>query len=224
MANEPIIPLTEGDMPDDPVETGEDKSQENGGQPADKSGEQDGKKGETPVITEEQYNKLVEGWREDREEAEREIAELKRQARSSKPNQDEEDELDGLDEDERVEKLIEIRDRKQKAIEKAELRKAQGEIRFYERTSKEFADNKAAILKTAKDYECTTLKQAIMVWRGLEKDKAEKDAAYHDKRKKGADGKPGGAGAQGKPVIKGYDPKTDGNKSFGQMFKEHGVN
>jgi len=218
MGAEPIIPLTEGDLLKDPVETGESKADEN------KSDVQDGKKGETPTVTEEQYQKLVEGWREDREEAEREIAELKKVARSSKPNSKEEDELEGLDEDERVEKLIEIRQRREKELEKAELRKAQGEIRFYERTSKEFADNKTAILKTARDYDCATLKQAILVWRGLEKDKSYKDEVYNDARRRNADGASGGKGAYGKTQVTHYNPKTDSNKSFGQMFREGGVN
>lgn len=217
MGAEPIIPLTEGDLPKDPVETGEGTNE-------NKSGEQNGQTGEKPTVSEEQYQKLVEGWREDREEAEKEIADLKKQARSSKPNRDEEDELDGLDEDERVEKLIEIRQRREKDLEKAELRKAQGEIRFYERTSKEFADNKTAILKVARDYECKNLKQASMIWRGLERDKSSKDEAYNDTRKRGADGKSGGNGASGRSEVTPYNHKTESNKSFGQMFREGGVN
>ena len=102
-------------MPD-PVK-GEGESQENGGQSTDKPGEQGKKEGETPTISQEQYNKLIDGWREDREEADREIAELKAEKRSNKLSKTEEDELEGLDENERVDKLVEIRERKQKEIE-----------------------------------------------------------------------------------------------------------
>lgn len=223
MATEPIIPLTEGDMPNDPVETEEGKTQEQGQQPADKSGEQSGKSGETPTISTEQYQKLVEGWREDREELQSEINSLKKDIRNPSRSAEEEAELEGLDEDERVEKLIEIRERKQKQLKSAELKKASSEIRFYERTDSRFAANKQAILKVATEYECSSLKQAILIWNGLEKDKAGKDAAYHDKRKQGADGRSGGSSASGKPEGKPYDPKFDGQKSFGQLFKEGGV-
>ena len=208
-------------MPKDPVESGEGAQE--GYQSPDKSGEQNGKQSEMLIVSEEQYNKLVEGWREDREEADKEIATLRKELRTSKPSDDDEDELEGLDENERVEKLIELRESKKDDLEKAETRKMASEIRFFERTSKEFADNKSAILKTAKEYECTSLKQAVMVWRGLDKGKADRDAAYHDKRKKEADGRDGGKGAFGKTEVRPYDKKTEGNKSFGQMFREGGV-
>lgn len=222
MAFEPEIPITEGDLPQDPVKTDEGTKSQEGTPDTSKPGE--GAGSETPTVTEEQYNKLIEGWREEREELTSEVESLKKAMRSGKLTDDEEDELDGLDEDERVEKKIEIRQRKEKELEKAELARAKSEIRFYERTSKEFADNKAAILKTARDYECTTLKQAIAVWRGLDKDKSDKDKAYHEKRKLEADGKNGGKGANGKTEVKPYDAKSDSNKSFGQLFKEGGVN
>lgn len=210
-------------MPDDPVKTEEGKTQEQGYQSADKSSERSEKESETPTISAEQYQKLVDGWREDREDLQNEIATLKKDIRNPNRSAEEEAELDGLDEDERVEKLIEIRERKQKALEKAELKKASSEIRFYERTDKQFAENKAAILKVAQEYECTSLKQAIMVWRGLDKDKSNKDATYHDKRKQSADGRSGGKSASGTLPMKPYDKKSDGTKSFGQLFKEGGV-
>jgi len=225
--SEPKIPEIVGELPDESGYAEKAKTEEGNKEvtPADKgkASEQDGKTtDEMQKAADEQIKKLTEGWREDREEAQSEITRLKAELRASKPTKDEEDELEGLDENERVEKIIQLRKAKEKELEKAELQQVQSEIRFYERTDKRFADNKSAILKIAQEYDCRNLKQAILIWNGLEKDKANKDASYNDKRKADADGKAGGKSA-GNTAGRPYSPKFDGNKSFAQMFREGGV-
>jgi hypothetical protein len=229
--SDPKIPDIKGEMPDESGYSEVDKTEEKKDEgkaevkPADKgkaSAQDDRATDETQKANDEQIKKLTEGWREDREEAQAEITRLKAELRTTKPTKDEEDELEGLDEQERVEKIIQIRKAKEKELESAELKQVQSEIRFYERTDKVFSDNKAAILKVAQDYDCRNLQQAILIWRGLEKDKANKDASYNDKRKADADGKAGGKAA-GTTAGRPYSPKLDRNKSFGDLFREGGV-
>lgn len=228
MANEPEIPLMEGDMPKDPAEIEAKVNPENGKSDAGKTGEDDKSKqgddkgGETVTVSAEQYKKLAEGWKEDREYYQGEVKRLRAEATNPKLTDKEEEELEGLDEDERVEKKIEFREKRREAAKQAELEAVKREIRFYERTDQEFADNKREILKVAEQYDCPNLKQAILVWRGLNADKAKKDAIINDERKKEADGK-GGGNANGKTTGKPFDPKTDGKKSFGDFYREGGV-
>jgi len=170
----------------------------------------------------EQITKLTEAWKEDREFFQGQIKDLRAEAKNPKLTQREEDELEGLEENERVEKIIEFREKRKKAADEAELKAVKSEIRFFERTDKEFAENKKDILKVAEDYDCPSLKQAILMWRGLNAGKVKKDTEYHDNRKKNADGK-GGGNAGGTTAGKPYDPKTDGKKSFGDFYREAGL-
>jgi len=228
MANEPIIPVVDGDQPQDPPEivakTNPDK--ENAG--ASEAGESDkdkqgAKNGEgSSQVSDEQYKQLTEAWQEDREYFTGEIKRLRAEAKSPKLTKAEEEELEGLEENERVEKLIEFREKRKEEAKKAELQAVKSEIRFYERTDKEFAENKKAILKVAGDYDCPSLKQAILIWRGLNVKKVQTDTQINDERKKNADGK-GGGNAGGATKGKPYDPKTDGKKSFGDFYREAGL-
>ena len=173
-------------------------------------------------LAEERTKKLEEGWREDRDYYQSEIKRLRVEANHPEYTAKEEEELEGLEGVERDRKVVEFHKKREDLASKAELEAVKSEVRFYERTSQEFADNKKDILKVAQDYDCPTLKQAILVWRGLNIDKANKDANYNDKRKKDADGKSGG-NAGGKTDTKPYDSKTDGKKSFGDLYRESGV-
>ncbi len=188
----------------------------------DKSGEQVAKKEESSNISEEQHNKLVEAWKEDRSYFQGEIKRLRSEVKNPEYTRDEEEELEELTGIERDRKVVEFHKKREKAAEEAELKQVKSEIRFYERTDKEFAENKKDILKVAQDYDCPNLKQAILVWRGLNISKVKKDADYNDQRKKDADGKAGGK-AGGTTAGKPYDPKTDGKKSFGDFYREAGV-
>lgn len=224
MGNEPIIPGTGEKLPDDSgyKDPNEESNGENGTNEAGKTEKVVDVNEGKPQVTQERLDKISEGWREDREFFESEIAKFKKSATSTKLTKEEEDELANLDEDERVERKIEIRQKREKDLADAEVKALQGEIRFYERTSTEFADNKKEILKVAEDYDCKTLRQAILVWKGLGGTKIKADAQYNDKRKKEAGGKPGGQ-AGGKTTIGKYDPKVDARKSFGDFYREGGV-
>lgn len=232
MANEaPALPLNDGDMPHDheqyddggnDPEKGNSKPDE-AGQGDDKKPGQGAKKDEgSSAASDEQIKKLTEAWREDREYFQGEVKRLRSEAKSPKLTKAEEEELEGLDENERVDKLIEFREKRKKEADEAEVQAIRSEIRFYERTDKEFADNKQAILKVASDYDCPSLKQAILIWRGINAKNAKKDEEIHDKRKKNADGK-GGGNAGGTTSGKPYDRKTESKKSFGDFYREKGL-
>lgn len=227
MGRDPKIPDAKGKLPDDSGyqeeenKTGDDANVNKAGEGNKKPNPDDS--GENPPkVSQEQYDKLIEGWHEDRERYQGEIDRLRKGATSNKLTKEEEDELAELSEDERVDRKIEIRKKREEALDKAREDATKSEVRFYERTNQEFADNKRAILDVASEYDCKTLKQAILIWKGLGKDKAKKNAQHHDKRKKDADGQPGGKSG-GKTAVKGYDPEKDGKKSFGDIFKEGGV-
>jgi hypothetical protein len=221
---EPGIPAVKGDgiVENETIQNDAEKGNSNADKAAEaEQAKQDAKnREESSQVSDEQYKSLVDGWKEDREYLMGENKRLRAEAKNPKLTQKEEDELEGIDDpDERAEKKLEFRQRREKAAEEAELKTVKSEIRFYERTDKEFAENKKDILKVASDYECKDLKQAILVWRGLNATKAKKDADYHDERKKGADGK-GGGNSGGTTTGKPYDPKEDSKKSFGDLYRE----
>lgn len=229
MANEADNSAINGEMPDNNVNgAGEtvknDSTVDNAGDnPADKAGEsKPDESKESLRVAEERIKKLEEGWREDREYYQGEIKRHRQEASSPVLTQKEKEELEDLDEDERVDKKIEFREKRQAALKKAEMEAVKSEVRFYERTSTEFSENKKEILKVAEQFNCQDLKQAILMWRGMNITKANKDAVYHDQRKKDADGRAGGH-AGGSPAVKPYDSNTDGKKSFGDLYREAGV-
>jgi len=229
MGKEPNIPLVEGDLiQDDDTKLKGSNDPVNGNSNTDKAGDDDkskhdGEDGEeSSQVTGEQYKQLVEGWKEDRDYYKGEIKRLRSEANNPKLSQSEEDELEGLEEDERVDKIIEFRKEREEKASEAELKSVKSEIRFYERTDKEFAKNKKSILKVAEDYDCPDLKQAVLIWRGLNVTKSAKDKAYNDKRKKEADGKAGGKSG-GEISEKPYNAKTDSKKSFGDFYREGGL-
>lgn len=225
--NEPGIPLFPGDKLGD-EEKKENDNPEKGNSNANNAGKDD-KSGQSEETIEqvkqahaEQVKKLEEAWNEDREYFQGEIKRLRSEERKPKLTAKEEEELEGLDEDERVEKLIEFRQKRKELADKAELEAVKSEIRFYERTSTEFAENKQAILKVARDYDCPGLKQAILIWRGLNIKQQKTEQEINNQRKKEGDGK-GGGNSGGETKGKAYDRKEHGNKSFGQLYSERGL-
>ena len=217
---EPEIPVTNGDLPQDPAEIAAKTDPVNGKPNADKSGtDDDDKSKENLTVSQEQYDQLVEGWKEDREYYQGEIKRLRTEANSPTFTKQEEEELADIDDpDERAEKRFEFKQKRREAVDKAELEAVKSEIRFLKRTDKEFRDNEKAIIKVASDYDCKNLKQAVLIFRGLNKDKAAKDQAYHDKLKKDADGK-GGGNAGGKPAGGAAPAPQPGRKqSFSEMY------
>lgn len=229
MANEADNSAINGEMPDNNVNgagapvQGEPNANNAGDNPADKAGESEADKSKESLrVAEERIKKLEEGWREDREYYQGEIKRHRQEASHPVLTEKEKEELEDLDEDERVDKKIEFREKRQAALKKAEMEAVKSEVRFYERTSTEFAENKKEILKVAEQFNCQDLKQAILMWRGMNITKANKDAVYHDQRKKDADGRAGGH-AGGSPAVKPYDSATDGKKSFGDLYREAGV-
>lgn len=220
MGKEPSIPLTDGDLPQDPPEIKEKTTPEDGNSKAsEKGGQPDETLEQVKKANEEQLKKITSSWNEDRDYFKGEIKRLRSDAKNPKLTQIEEDELEGLDEDERVDKIIEFRKKREDKANKAELEAVKSDIRYYRIKDPEFAKNEKAILKVAEDYDSPSLKQAILIWRGLNVNKASKDAKYNDKRKKEASGKPGGS-AGGKTTVKPYDAKTDSKKSFGDFYRE----
>lgn len=216
--NEPEIPVVEGDgiVIDDTK-----KAPEKDDSTVNKDGGEGGKKDEgSSDEPTEREKQLMEGWKEDREYYQGEIKRLRGEANHPTFTKAEEDELAAIDDpDERAEKKFEFKQKRKEAADKAELDAVKSEIRFYKRTSKEFADNEKEIVKIAGEYECKSLNQAILIWRGLNISKTNKDKEINDQRKKGADGK-GGGNANGKPTGSHYDPKTDSKKSIGDLYRE----
>lgn len=216
--NEPEIPVVEGDgiITDD-----KSKEPENGKSDADKSGTDDAKKDEaSSTISKEQYDQLVEGWKEDREYFRGEIKRLRSEASDPTFTKQEEETLAGIDDpDERAEKKFEFKQKRKDAVQKAEIEAVKSEIRFLKRTDAEFRENEKAIIKVASDYDCKDLNQARLIWRGLNRDKAAKDKAYNDKLKKEANGK-GGGNAGGSPAGHINQPKPGKKMSYSEMYAE----
>ena len=217
--NEPVIPPVNGDgIVDDDTTKTPDKGDPTANKDGGDGKEKDGVSPDEPTEREKQ---LMEGWKEDREYYQGEIKRLRTEANHPTFTKAEQDELAGIDDpDERAEKKFEFKQKRKEEADQAEIEAVKSEVRYMKRTSKEFADNEKEILKTASDYECKTLSQAILIWRGLNISKIQKNKEIDDKRKKGADGK-GGGNAAGKPAAgTPYDPKTDGKKSISQLYSE----
>jgi len=216
--NEPEIPEVPGDgvILDD-----KSKEPENGKPNTDKSGADEAKKDEASSnISQEQYDQLVEGWKEDREYYQGEIKRLRTEASDPTFTKQEEEMLAGIDDpDERAEKKFEFKQKRKDAVQKAEIEVVKSEIRFLKRTDAEFRENEKAIIKVASDYDCKDLNQARLIWRGLNRDKALKDKEYNDKLKKDADGKRGG-NAGGSPAGHLNQPKPGKKMSFSDMYAE----
>jgi len=187
------------------------------------------KEGETPTPPAQptqQFTELIEGWREDRkalDELTLKNRELEDQL--SKVRQpDEDEEFEGLSEREKVDRIIAKRDEEAKTAEEKEKTEVEGEIRFYEKTDPFFRDHKEEVVKIAADFNAKNLAQAITILKSqyVAAGKATGDAQYNDARKKNAAGV-GGGNAGGQPATKPYDAKTDGRKSFGDLYREAGV-
>lgn len=215
--NEPKIPVVEGDG----IIIDDKTKEENGKPAAAKSGTDEVKKDEASSnISKDQYDQLVEGWKEDREYFQGEIRRLRAEAADPTFTKKEEEELADIDDpDERAERRFEFKQKRQEDVEKAEIEVVRSEIRFLKRTDSEFRENEKAIIKVASDYDCQNLKQAILIWKGLNRDKAAKDKEYNDERKKEADGR-GGGNAGGSPAGRPAQHTPGKKMSFSDMYAE----
>jgi len=194
---------------------------ENGGEP----------NSATPSTTPEtEFQEIIDGWKEDRNAlvvSERENqtlrdenAQLKTKLASLGEGEDEEtDEFEGLSRAEREAKIIERHEAKQREAAEKTAKEVADEIRFMERTNKEFRENKAAIIKIAQDFDAKDLEQATKIWRAqkLSADRAVKAAKAEEERKATAGTTPGGE-SNGGVQLKGYDSERDGNKSISDLL------
>lgn len=221
---QPVAPVEPNPTAQAP--TNDDGSQPSGETPPASPPVQPGS--ETPPASggDQQFTELVEGWKEDRARLDTLAAEnLELKDKLSKVRQPEEDEeFEGLTEREKVDRIIAKRDEEAKANEEKEKAEVEGEIRFYERTDPFFRDHKKEVIQVAADFNAKNLSQAIMILKNqyTAAGKATGNAQYDDKRKKDAAGL-GGGNAGGRPAIRPYDPKTDGNKSYGDLYREGGM-
>jgi hypothetical protein len=240
--SEPQMPSF-NDSPQDPVEVAQqetidepnpvDNSELNQGEETPSETPEvpeEGQEGETPLPSPEpnqQFTEIIEGWREDRTKLDelvnknRELEE--KLSKFSQPEEDEE--FEGLSEREKVDMVIAKREEEARTKEEAERAEVEGEIRFYERTDPFFSSNKAQVLKVAADFNAKNLAQAITILKSQFKaaGKAVGDANYNNNLKRNASGI-GGRNAGGTPTYKPYDPKTDGVKSFGDLYRDGGFN
>lgn len=240
--NEPQMPSF-NDAPQDPVEVTEqtnqvepnpnEVAQVNQGEGTESETPEvpaEGQESETPTPAPEpnqQFTEIIEGWREDRTKLEELITRNRElEDKLSKYSQPEEDEeFEGLTEREKVDRIIAKREEEARAKEEAEQAEVESEIRFYERSDQFFRENKAKVLQVAADFNAKNLAQAITILKSqfVAAGKAVGNANYNDNLKKNASGI-GGSNAGGKPTYKPYDPKTDGRKSFGDLYREGGLN
>jgi hypothetical protein len=183
-----------------------------------------------------EFQEIINGWKEDRtalaasETENRTLRDqneqLKNRLSRYETSEDEGDrDFDGLSRQEQ-ERLIVERHEKQKA-EAEERTKAEvaREIAFHERTDPEFRANKPAILKIAASFNATSLDQAKKIWKAqfTASERTRKAAEIEAARKReAANGIPGGTD-NSKPVIQGYNPQVDGNKSIRDMYREGGI-
>jgi len=165
---------------------------------------------------------VIEGWREDRiklEETKRENAEYKAKMERFEKKEDDE-EYEGLSEDERIERIIAKKEKQAEELKKARTAEVNEEIRFLERTDSFFRDNKEKVLKVAADFNATNLPQAIKILKAQMG--SSKKVEYDKKRKKEADGAPGGKSGKGSTKSE-YNAEKDGKKSFGDLYRAGGV-
>lgn len=218
MSEEPNIPVVEGDLPQDPPEIkGKTKPIEGDPNAVENEEQPEETLEQVKKDHEELTKKITEGWKEDREFFQGEITRLRSEANNPKLTEAEESQLEGLDENARVDKLIEFKKGREDKANEAEVKSVKSELTFYRRTDPNFKKNEKGILKVAQDYDCKNLQQAVLMWKGLNKDKTVETKKYNDKRKKEADGGAGGKGG-GKTTVKPYDKKEDGKKSYGDLY------
>jgi hypothetical protein len=174
-----------------------------------------------------QFQEIIDGWREDRQRLdalEIENRELKDKLSKGRTQQDEDEELEGLSESEKVNRIVERREKEKEEKEKAEKEEVEREVRFYERTDPFFKENKAKVIQIAADFNVKNLAQAIAIAKGQFQaaGNAAGNQQYHDNRKRNAGGM-GGGNAGGSQQVKPYDPKADSGKSFGDFYREAGI-
>lgn len=225
----PTLNPEEGKKPTEEGNEGEEEQGNEGAKPIEPEESTDEESGDANLET------IITGWREDRvalgnaltenRELKSRIVNLERDVKRYKDGgEEEEDEYAGLSPSEREAKIIEKHEAKQAEKVKVEKEEVAREKKFKRSTSQYFAKNEPAILKTAVDYNCSTLDQAEMIYKSLQgaKEKAQKATAINTKRKANADGKSGG-GAGGVRTVRPYDPKTDGEKSVAELIREGGI-
>jgi hypothetical protein len=225
----PTTPTEEGTPSgQDPTPEGEGQGGTEGTPNPENSGEPNS---ETPSTTPEaDFKEIIDGWKEDRsllQASEKEnqalrdeLAQAKAKLSSLGEGDDEEaDEFEGLSRAEREAKIIEKHEAKQREAAEKTAKEVADEVRFMERTNKEFRENKAAIIKIAQDFDAKDLEQATKIWKAqkLSADRAVKAAKVEEERKAAAGTAPGGESQGGAPV-QGYDPQRDGDKSIKDLL------
>lgn len=194
-------------------------------------------KGETPSTeVPSEFQEIIEGWKEDRmllatSETENrtlrdQVEQLKNRLGRYEYEEDEEDkEIEGLSRQEREQRIVE-RHEKQKA---ESLAKQQEEVasekRWMRSSSPYFRANEKAILENAVKFNCTSLAQAEMITKAqfTAAERVKKAAEIEATRKRDAGGATPGGTNSGVPVVKGYDPARDRNKSIRDIYREGGI-
>lgn len=145
-----------------------------------KTGEETGTGSETPTEQESQFQEIIDGWKQDREQlavvmrektdVENQLAQAKAQLQQlGYGDGEEEDEFTGKSAAE-IEKIVLERNAKRETeAREAMIAEVKKEIDFFEKTSPIFKANKQAILKVAASFNATNLDQAMKIWAAQKK-------------------------------------------------------
>lgn len=166
---------------------------------------------------------VYSGWREDRErlaQVEKERTELEERVASF---EEKDEELANLSEEDRIKKIVEIREKANEAKKEADRQSAESEVRHYRLTDKFFRDNESRVMKNVIDFNLNSIADGIKMTKGQDttSQQAQTQARADERRKQNAAGQ-GGGSAQGRPT-QSYDPKVDGEKSISQLYLEGGI-
>lgn len=214
---DPVKLDDDGKGPKDQDSSKEENNQD--GTPNEDKGKSDGEKSKDDLP---ENDEIVEGWREDRKK----LTTLKEENRGLKSKlakyEAEDEDYSDLSDEERVQKIIEKREKEKEKRLKEEDEEIKEEIRFFKRTDKFFKANEKEILKVAVDFNTSTLAQAIGIYKKIQDriEKASKIKKNDDKRQKNADGRSGGDNNGKTPKIIKYDPKVDSKKSISDIYHE----
>lgn len=158
-------------------------------------------------------DKIAKGWAEDRqklETIEEENRRLKIQLSQRKGDEDDDDELDGMTEDERVEYLVNKKEREKQQQTTAQKEREKSELRFFRTTNRQFIANEKGILKFQKE-NGLDLKQATKLYmaqqEAIKKAKGTGNTVNHQRN------------AQAPQGQRVYNKATDMGKSFGEFFR-----
>ena len=246
--NEPLMPSNLGGMPD--PETGEYNSNDTSGEEIQQTppeeenldgayqeapeeeteikNQENNQSQEEPIkqedkAREEAKKALLEGWGTDRDRNS-ELTKENIDLREKLARYEEEDEdFLGLSEKERVDKLVERREKERQLKEEREKAETDSEINWHRANDPYFQQNQERILKNAVAFNSSSLADAIKVTKNQDALTKQSSATtkYNDKRKKAATG--AGKGKSGGTHVTDYDPKVDGDKSISQLYSEGGI-